>query len=158
MSRAQEHKVCDRAEMKARGKSTETDAPHRRKAAWGEADGGEIEVGVGDRGAQGRRRRRVVVVGPAHAHRDALKHDAVQRHRVGRLLHCAMHARLPLKLLFLFCAYFGSKLGPTSAELDESKLLLVVYVDIDDGRPGARGGAPNRRKCVAEEGGNILFV
>ncbi len=57
--------------------------------ACAQANGRQVEVRVGRRGAQRGGGGGVVVVGPAHAHADALKHDRVERHGVGRLLHCA---------------------------------------------------------------------
>mmetsp|Transcript_33644 Transcript_33644/g.84351 ORF Transcript_33644/g.84351 Transcript_33644/m.84351 type:complete len:338 (+) Transcript_33644:846-1859(+) len=51
-------------------------------AAGLEADGLQIKTRGGDTGPEGRCRTGVVVVGAAHAHGHALKHDAVQGHGV----------------------------------------------------------------------------
>ena len=47
-----------------------------------------LRSGLGTEGPEADCGRRIVVVGAAHAHAHALKHDPVQRHRVARLLHC----------------------------------------------------------------------
>jgi len=68
--------------------------------------GCKVQIGVGIPWAKAGGMGRVIVVGATDSDCDAFKHDAIQRHCVGRLLH-------------------GSK-------LDKGKLLLIVDVHVDD--------------------------
>mmetsp|Transcript_23388 Transcript_23388/g.64608 ORF Transcript_23388/g.64608 Transcript_23388/m.64608 type:complete len:219 (+) Transcript_23388:656-1312(+) len=99
--------------------------------AGAQADGRQVEVGVGPAGSQGSSCSRVVIIGPAHTHADALEHDAVQRHCIARLLHCA--------------------------ELNKGEVLLFVNVHIHDCIAGACAVTPNGCQGRAEEGGNGLL-
>ena len=73
--------------MQAHARKMGCTAAHHASAGL-QANGPQVEGLVGHRGAQSCSCRGVVVVGASHAHRDALKHNAVQSHGVGGLLHC----------------------------------------------------------------------
>jgi hypothetical protein len=94
--------------------------------------GGKVQVWIRCGWTVARRRRRVVVIRPTDSHRDTFKHDAIQGHAVGSFL--------------------------DGSNFDESKLLFVVDVHVDDGVTNAAGVACNRMHSgsVHESGGRHL--